>query len=173
MVGDRCNGAHWAERVRELRPDATLVYLAGAFLYGFSVEGSWHSACHADWDEQFEQTLVRRLRDLEATQTRVFVATVPFPLGHWDTAEYRARIDCINASLRKAVATVPSSQLLEVNERLCPGGVCTRDMPGVGPLRPDGVHFSINGARGTARWVLQRLKADAARSPTSAASANE
>jgi hypothetical protein len=173
MVGDRCNGAHWSERVRELRPDATLVYLAGAFLHGFDVQGSWHAACHADWDDQFEQTLIRRLRDLEATQTRIFAASVPYPLGHWDTAEYRARIDCINASLRKAVALVPSSQLLEVGEQLCPRGVCKRELPGVGLIRPDGVHFSIDGARSTAQWVLQRLKAAAAGSPSSSAVAKK
>jgi peptidoglycan/LPS O-acetylase OafA/YrhL len=168
MVGDRCNGARWAERVRELRPDATLVYLAGAFLHGFDAQGAWHAACHADWDDQFEQTLVRRLRDLETAQTRVFAATVPYPLGHWETAEYRARVDCINASLRKAVAAVPSSQLLEVGEQLCPRGICKRELPGVGIIRPDGVHFSIDGARSTAGWVLQRLKAPAGQSPSSA-----
>jgi peptidoglycan/LPS O-acetylase OafA/YrhL len=168
MVGDLCNGAHWAERVRELRPDATLVYLAGAFLHGFDVQGSWHAACHADWDEQLEQTLVRRLRDLESTPTRVFAVTVPYPLGHWDTAEYRARVDCINATLRKAVAAVPSSRLLDLGEQLCPRGTCTRALPGVGALRPDGVHFSIDGARSTAAWVRERLKADAARPSSSA-----
>jgi hypothetical protein len=168
MVGDRCNGAHWAERVRELRPDATLVYLAGAFLHGFDVQGSWHAACHADWDEQLEQALVRRLRDLEATQTQVFAVTVPYPLGHWDTAEYRARTDCINASLRKVVSTVPSARLLEVDQQLCPRGICKTTLPDGGPIRPDGVHFNIDGARNTATWVLERIKAEAARTPSSA-----
>jgi hypothetical protein len=168
MVGDSCNGAHWAERVRELRPDATLVYLAGAFLHGFDVQGSWHAACHPDWDDQLEQTLVRRLRDLESAPTRVFAVTVPYPLGHWDTAEYRGRVDCINASLRKAVAAVPSSRLLELDQQLCPRGTCTKELPGVGSLRPDGVHFSIDGARHTARWVRERLKVDAARTSSSA-----
>jgi len=168
MVGDLCNGAHWAERVRELRPDATLVYLGGAFLHGFNVQGEWHAACHADWDDQLAQTLVRRLRDLESTPTRVFAVTVPYPLGHWDTAEYRARVDCINASLRKAVAAVPSSRLLEVDAQLCPRGSCKRDLPSGAPIRPDGVHFSIEGARLTAAWVLERLNAEAARPPSSA-----
>jgi lysophospholipase L1-like esterase len=99
--------------------------------------------------------------------------SVPYPLGHWDTAEYRARVDCINASLRKAVALVPSSQLLEVGEQLCPRGVCKRELAGVGLIRPDGVHFSIDGARSTAEWVLQRLKAAAAGSPTSSAVAKK
>ena len=158
MVGGTCNGELWAERARELRADAALVYLAGAFLHGFTVEGSWHAACHADWDLQLEQAVTKRLRELELTQSRVFTATVPYALGHWDTPEYRARIDCINGALRKAVATVPSVRLLDVQQQLCPQGICTKDLPSAEPIRPDGVHFSIEGARQTAAWVLEEMR---------------
>ncbi len=158
MVGDTCDGEHWGERARELHADATLVYVGGAFLHGFSVGGSWHTACHADWDLQLEQAVSKRLRELGQTQSRVFTATVPYALGHWDTAEYRTRIDCINGAVRKAVAAVPSVRLLDVQEQLCPHGSCTKDLPGVGILRPDGVHFSIDGARSSAAWVLANMR---------------
>ncbi|HEY6081461.1 MAG TPA: acyltransferase family protein [Polyangiaceae bacterium] len=158
MVGGSSDGERWAERTRELRADAALVYLGGAFLHGFSVEGSWHAACHADWDLQLEQAVTKRLRELELTQSRVFTATVPYALGHWDTAEYRARIDCINGALRKAVAAVPSVRLLDVQEQLCPLGICTKDLPDGGAIRPDGVHFSIDGARRTAAWLLDKMR---------------
>ncbi len=158
MLGDRCDGEHWVERVRELRPDATLVYGAGAFLYGFGVEGKWHTACYPDWDAQFEQALTRRLRDLEQAPSRIFAATAPYPLGHWNTAEYRAQIDCINASLRKTVAAVPSVQLLEFGEQLCPSGVCKTELPDKNPIRPDGVHFSMAGSHDAAHWVFDRMR---------------
>ncbi len=158
MLGDRCNGEHWVERVRELRPDATIVYVAGAFLHGFGVEGSWHTACYPDWDAQFEQALTRRLRDLEQAPSRVFVATAPYPLKHWDTPEYRAQVACINVSVRKAAAAAPSVRLLEVGEQLCPNGRCTTELANKNLIRPDGVHFSIDGAHGTARWVLDQIR---------------
>jgi peptidoglycan/LPS O-acetylase OafA/YrhL len=159
MLDDRCDGEHWAERVRELHPDATLVYLAGAFLHGFGVQGTWHTACHADWDAKFEKALTRRLRELEATRERIFAVVAPYPVGRWDTLEYRAQTDCINASLRKAAAAAPAVHVLEVGERLCPKGVCRRDMPsGKAPIRPDGVHFSLAGAEDVSRWVFEQIR---------------
>lgn len=158
MVAANCDGERWAEQARERRADAALVYLAGAFLHGSSVEGNWHAACHADWDLQLEQAVTKWLRELERTQSRVFAATVPYALGHWDTPEYRARIDCINAALRKAVANAPSVRLLDVQNQLCPQGICTKNLASAEPLRPDGVHFSIDGARHTATWVLNEMR---------------
>ena len=158
MLFDRCNGEKWAERVRTLRPDATLVYLAGAFLHGFDVAGSWHTACHPDWDAKLEQALTRRLQELERAPGRVFVVTAPYPAGRWDTLEYRAQIDCINASLRKAATSAPSVRILDAHERICPKGSCQQALPGLGPLRPDGVHFSIAGAEYVARWVLEQVR---------------
>jgi peptidoglycan/LPS O-acetylase OafA/YrhL len=158
MVDDLCHGEHWAERVRQLQPDATLVYVAGAFLHGFGVDGAWHTACHADWDAKLQQAMVRRLRELELTRSRIFAVTVPYPVGRWDTPEYRGQIDCINATLRTAVKAVPSVRILDVHEQLCPRGVCKKDLAGIGPIRPDGVHFSIDGARGTAAWVLEQIQ---------------
>jgi len=144
--------------VRELRPDATLVYVAGAFLHGFGVDGSWHTACYADWDAQFEQALTRRLRDLEQAPSRIFVATAPYPLGHWDTPEYRAQIDCINGAVRKAAAAAPTVRLLEVGARLCPDGLCQTELANKHLIRPDGVHFSIAGSHDTARWILDQVR---------------
>lgn len=158
MLGDTCEGEHWAERVRSLRPDATLIYVGGAFLHGFNVDGSWRTACHADWDAKFEESLKRRLSDLEPAQGRIFVVTAPYPAGRYEKPEYRAQVDCINASLRRAARLVPSARILDFRERVCPGGRCQRDLPGKGPLRPDGVHFSIDGAEHVARWVFDEIR---------------
>jgi lysophospholipase L1-like esterase len=158
MLGDKCDGEHWAERVDALRPDVTVIYLGGAFLHGFGVDGSWRTACHADWDARFEQSLKRRLGDLERAQARPFVLTAPYPVGRWDTPEYRAQIDCINASVRRAASAVPAARLLDFHEQVCPKGQCRRELAGKGLLRPDGVHFSIDGAEHVARWVFDELR---------------
>lgn len=158
LLGDSCDGEQWAERVRSLRSDATLIYVGGAFLHGFGVDGSWRTACHADWDARFEESLKRRLNDLEPALGRLFVVTAPYPAGRYDKPEYRVQIDCINASLRRAARTAPSARILDFHERVCPGGLCQRDLPGKGPLRPDGVHFSIDGAEHVARWVFDELR---------------
>lgn len=158
MLGDTCDGGHWAERVRALRPDATIIYLAGAFLHGLSVDGDWHTACHADWDAKFEATLRRGLHDAERPEGRLFVVTAPYPSGRYDKPEYRAQIDCINAALRRALTTAPSAQLVDLHQHLCPNGQCQQTLPNDAPLRPDGVHFSMEGAEHVARWFFHQIR---------------
>lgn len=157
-IFDRCQGELWAERARELRPDVTIVYVAGAFLHGFHAGAEWHTACHADWGQKLEQVLTRRLGELAVAPTRVFIATTPYALGRYDNAEHREQIDCSNAALRRAARAVPSVGLLDVHAQLCPGGECQAALPNGELLRPDGVHFSLAGGGGTARWVLDQLR---------------
>ncbi len=158
ILWDRCNGEQWAGKVRALRADATLIYLGGAFLHGFSVDGVWHTACYADWNEKFEQQLTHRLRELEYESGRTFLVTVPYPLVHYETPEFRKQIDCINTSLRRVAQASSSIRVIELHDQLCPGGQCQRTLPEVGTLRPDGVHFSIDGARHLGRWVLAEMR---------------
>jgi peptidoglycan/LPS O-acetylase OafA/YrhL len=158
MLADLCEGPHWVEQVREYHPDISIVYLAGAFLHGFSVKGSWHTACRADWQQKFERVLSLRLRELEGEAGLVFTSTIPYPVGRYDAPEFREEVDCINASIRKTVAAVPGVQLIDVGARLCPGGVCEQDVGLSEPVRPDGVHFSIDSAQGLSRWVYEEIR---------------
>jgi peptidoglycan/LPS O-acetylase OafA/YrhL/lysophospholipase L1-like esterase len=158
LLRDSCNGEHWAEEVRKRRPDATLVYVGGAFLHGFDAAGAWRTACYPEWDEKLEQALTRRLAELASVPSRVFAVTAPYPLGRYDSAEYRAQIDCINASVRKAAQTVPSVSVLDLHEQLCPHGACRRELPNRKLLRPDGVHFSLEGGTSIAPQLLAQIR---------------
>ena len=158
MLADLCEGPHWVEHVREQHPNVSIVYLAGAFLHGFNVKGSWHTACRPDWDQKFEHVLSLRLRELEGEAGLVFASTIPYPVGRYDAREFRDEVDCINASIRKTVDAVPGVQLIDVGARLCPGGVCEQDIDGREPIRPDGVHFSIDSAQSLARWVYEEIR---------------
>ena len=158
MLRDTCDGARWPQHVRELGPNAVLVYLGGAFLHGFNQGGTWHTACREDWDQKFQSVLTHRLRDLGAENARVFAVTAPYPLGTWDTAEYRSQVDCINSSIRKAATAVPGVQVLDLASRLCPKGVCQQEGPGAELIRPDGVHFSLAGAHALSHWVFEQLE---------------
>lgn len=157
VIFDRCLGEQWASRATELRADTTVVVVGGAFLHGFHVGGDWHTACHEDWGQKLEQVLTLRLGELSRAPTRVFVATLPYAMGRYDNAEHRAQIDCANAALHRAARAVPAVQVLDVQAQLCPGGQCLQSLPNGEPLRPDGVHFSMPGAAGTARWALAQL----------------
>lgn len=158
LLWDRCNGERWADEVRKRKPQATLVYVGGAFLHGFDADGAWRTACYPEWDQKLEQVLTHRLGELASTETRVFAVTVPYPLGRYDSAEYRAQTDCINASVRKAAGAIPTVRVLDLQEELCPHGECRRELPNGKPVRPDGVHFSLEGGTSVAPRLLEQLR---------------
>jgi peptidoglycan/LPS O-acetylase OafA/YrhL len=163
MLEDTCDGAQWVEQVRSLHPNATIVYLAGVFLYGFHVHGDWHTACRPDWDARLGRVLALRLAELAHEGGVVFTATVPYPVGPYendssDRREFHQRVDCINAVIRKSAAKIPGVRVLGVAERLCAGGVCQQDVGESEPIRPDGVHFSIDASKGLAHWVYEELR---------------
>lgn len=157
LMESGCHGPMWAERAKELQPNATLVFVGGAFLHGVSTDDGWREACHPGWNDRFERNLSRRLADLANAPGRVFAVTVPYPLGRYDDAEHRAEVDCINDSIRKSVAKSKGIVLLDLASRVCPNGVCERVSNGV-EIRPDGVHYDMAGATNISRWVLNRIE---------------
>lgn len=156
MLADTCYGDAWADHVKTIRPNATIVFFGGAFLHGITVKGRWRLACAAPWDDKFESTVQRRLADLKAPNHDVYLATLPYPLGPYDSEPYRKETDCINASLRKAAAANEGVKVLELGARLCPNRECDLDFGGK-TIRPDGVHFDIDGARELAKWVVGEI----------------
>ena len=157
MLWDACYAPTWAQRTKDLRPNATLVVLGGAFLHGLTLDDGWRKSCYPGWDSQFENALAPRLRDLKSSEGRVWAVTIPYVLGPWETPVFRAEVDCINASIRKAAGSVDGVRVLELGERLCPKGVCAREFEGA-EIRPDGVHYSVEGATDISRWVLEQIE---------------
>ncbi|AKV00533.1 Lipopolysaccharide modification acyltransferase [Labilithrix luteola] len=157
MLIDSCGGPEWAQRTTEFQPHVTVVFLGGAFMHGTSADGDWRKACYPDWDEKFEHNLETRLSDLTAAGGHVWASTVPYPLGAWETTAIHKEVDCINQSIRKAVSSVPGARILDIAERLCPQGKCERT-DGKAVIRPDGVHYSVDGAASLARWVFEQLQ---------------
>jgi len=157
MLADTCGGPDWTEQTGRVRPDATLVVLGGAFMHGIDVKGEWQRACGEEWDRRFEATLERRFADLRSRHGQVWAVTTPYALGAWDGRAVHAQVDCINRAIRSAVQAVPEVRLLDLAERLCPAGACAVEYGGE-TIRPDGVHYSVDGARGLAGWVLDELE---------------
>jgi peptidoglycan/LPS O-acetylase OafA/YrhL len=157
MLADTCGGESWAKLTEEIRPDATLVMLGGAFMHGITFEGEWQKSCHAEWDRRFEDNVTKRLMDLTSERGQVWACTIPYGLEAWDSADLRHEVECINRSIRRAVARVPSALVLDIGEHVCPGGVCQVESNGK-TIRPDGVHYSVDGANELAWWILRTLR---------------
>lgn len=157
MLADMCGGEAWAQQVRDVRPNAVIVFLGGAFLHGVTVDGRWRKSCHPGWDDKFKGYLTQRLAELPSPNGRVFASTIPYPLGPYDNAEFRAETDCINADIRASAAAVPGIEVLDFAEILCPKGECQRELHRV-VIRADGVHYSIEGVSEAARAVMQEIR---------------
>ncbi|HEX7664631.1 MAG TPA: acyltransferase [Polyangiaceae bacterium] len=156
MLADTCYGEKWIENVQTVKPNATLLYVGGAFLHGITVKGRFVKACNATWDEKFETNVDKRLGDLTSVPGDVWAATIPYPLGPYDSEPYRKETDCINASIRKAAAAHPSVKVVDIGEALCPKGECTLEAHGK-TIRADGVHYDIDGIRDVATFVLDAI----------------
>jgi hypothetical protein len=118
--------------------------------------GLWTKSCHPEWDRRFAERLGGWLASAGDLKQQLWIATVPYPLGRYDTPRYRAEVDCINRSVR-TVAASQHLRVLELGDRLCPHGACRKAESGL-ELRPDGVHYDLEGARALGREVLERLE---------------
>jgi peptidoglycan/LPS O-acetylase OafA/YrhL len=157
MIWDNC-GESWPARVKSLQPDATAVFVGGAFLHGFGDDdGEWRSACFPKWHTKFERGLEARVHSLAESATQTWLLTLPYALGKWSGAETHAQVDCINTSIRNVAARSPRARVMEFGEYLCPKGVCMREHKGVN-IRVDGIHFSVEGSPDVARWTLETLR---------------
>jgi len=157
LLADNCDGPLYAEHVKRLHPNASVLFVGGAFMHGFNFDGAWRTACHPEWKRRFETRMQQRLADLRAPSSEVWVATLPYVFGDWDSEDYRTQVDCINESTRKSAQSVSGVQVLDLAQHVCPKGICAMDGDGE-PIRPDGVHYSVKGAHEVALWTLAQLQ---------------
>jgi peptidoglycan/LPS O-acetylase OafA/YrhL len=161
LLADTCNGPEWKHQATNEPADAKLVFVGGAFLHGVTADGIFRKACHRAWETKFRATLETRLTDLVSTPGDTWLVTVPYPLGVYDDASFRKETDCINASLTSAARAVPAVKTLDLSAHLCPGGKCERERDGK-TIRPDGVHYDIEGASEVSRWIVEQILPPAA-----------
>lgn len=159
LLEDGPRWPNWRTVVDKVTPNLTAIVLSGAILYGTMIDGEFRYACTPGWDERFEKALGARLASLSPGVPNVWLATLPYALGRYDTSEFRQRIDCINASIRKVNAVFPEVRTLPLADIECPKGACYTTFEGE-LMRPDGVHYSINAARPIAERVLEVLRRD-------------
>ncbi len=157
MLWDTCGGETWRAAIAEVKPHAALVFFGGAFLHGITADGRWRQACYPKWEEKFLEVVTMRLTGLATPDTKVWLVTVPRPLGPFEGDSWHEMADCINVQLRKAATAVPDVQILDLAERLCPKGECEREHDGK-TIRPDGVHYDIEGASAISRWLLGSIR---------------
>ena len=149
--------ASWVTDVAELRPDVTFIVLGGGFFAKMTVAGQPAFACDAPWGEAYAGRLLQLFREMGPAAGKIVMMTAPYPMGRWRYPHVVERVDCFNATIRRAgqAASVP---VIDVASHVCPTSDCNLLSEGE-PIRPDGLHPDGKGTEELARWTLAGILA--------------
>ena len=161
----------WAQRVRDLDPDVTVVLAWGQEVqdHVLPTPGGGERIVVApspEW-EAIERAALEQMVDvLSAEGGRVVLLTLPCLDADAADSEHTntmaidsARVDAMNALLADVAAAHPdSTSLIDLHGYLCPDGETFRtEIDGV-TISVDGVHFSEAGAAKVWEWLLPQVQ---------------
>ncbi|MCW2689252.1 MAG: putative transrane acyltransferase [Mycobacterium sp.] len=155
--------SRWSERIAYDRPDVALLIIGRWEVVDRVNEGRWTHIGDPEFDAYMTGELQRALAILGSTRARVVVATAPYnrggekPDGSLYPEDQPKRVDQWNALLRSAIGQRPNVSLLDLNKKLCPGGVYTAKVDGV-RLRSDGIHLTPDGAKWLTPWLEESVR---------------
>jgi peptidoglycan/LPS O-acetylase OafA/YrhL len=147
-------GPSWeAGAVARFRPGVVFWIVNGpadAVMY----RGKWVDACSAQYASLYKRSLRKELAVLGSGGAKVVMPTEVYP--RYYGADVDRPTDCENR-LRREVAASTGTQLIDLQEFVCPAGQCRENQDGV-TLRDDGEHFEGAGGRVVARWLFDQVE---------------
>jgi len=125
----------------------------------YEVNGTFVQACDPRFDDAYVTSTVAFLHKLRSTGAPVVMGTVArsgkqaIPV-----AGSEERIACVDRDIAAAVAQVPGTSVLDMNQLICPGTGACRESLGGDPIRSDGLHYDVGpgGAR-VADWTVRHV----------------
>ncbi len=163
----------WRQVVARARPDLVVLLVGWPEIFDHRVDGETVEVGGDRHRRVFVAALDRLAGDLLTaagpSATFVVLTTPIFPADRQDgematfLAGARPRVDVVNALLADLAARQPRVEVIDLGSWLCPDA-CRRSAGGAA-ARPDGVHFSPEGARMVADWLTPRLEALVAPGP--------
>ena len=149
----------WKKDAMTLHPDIALVILGGGHFAPVQIGDTWQRPCEAGWAKAYSAELEKDLREMQPHVGQLWVTRIPYPLGVWYSAERDGHIDCFNQMIEDVASRVPGVKIVDLARHVCPSGSgsCIKESNGA-LLRPDGLHFAGDGAKDTARWMLDQIR---------------
>ncbi len=149
----------WKKDATTLHPDIALVILGGGHFAPVQIGDTWQRPCEAGWTKAYGTEVEKNLREMQPLVGQLWVTLIPYPLGVWYKPERDKHIDCFNEMIKDVASRVPGVKILDLAKQICPAGSasCVKESAGA-LVRPDGLHFSGEGAKDTARWVLDQIR---------------
>ncbi len=153
----------WSTQISQDRPDVALLIIGRWETVDRVNEGRWTHIGDPSFDGYITQELQRAVAVLGSTGSRLVVATVPYsrrgekPNGSLWPEDQPERVDQWNAMLHRVIAQNPIIGILDLNKKLCPGGVYTAKVDGV-QVRSDGVHLTPEGVEWLTPWLEESVR---------------
>jgi peptidoglycan/LPS O-acetylase OafA/YrhL len=169
----------WAGGIAHLDPDLVVVSYGAWEVYDELYQGHVYEVGDPALRKLLEQALQQDIDFLSAS-TRGPIVFLDVPCfeerglslgGPKSQRNDPRRIAWVNAIIAEMVARNPvRTRLVKISPFLCPGGKFRSSVDGL-PLRPDGVHFTINSAQAAWRWLSPQITAIARGDDTTSRSA--
>ena len=154
----------WAADIARDRPKVALVVVGRHEVWDGELGGRWTHIGDPEFDAYLEDQLDKTIEIASARGARVAMATSPYfhgpeaPDGSTYPENLTKRVDLFNAMVRAAVARHSKvAFLVDLGHKACPYGHYSSTVDGV-RIRDDGVHFTSNGGRWLAPWLLPKLR---------------
>jgi peptidoglycan/LPS O-acetylase OafA/YrhL len=169
----RANAAE-ARALRSGRPNIVLwgsTWERAAFMVGTGPHQKEVTAGSTQWYAVLQKRMEARIRQFTATGATVVLLTqAPFATSiksAGPTADDEA-FERLNALLAQVASGQPKVKVIDLADRVCPGGPpCPLVVDGIG-ARGDGAHYTLEGSLWVARWLMPQLGLAALDTPDSA-----
>lgn len=155
--------SRWSQRINHDRPDVVLLMVGRWEVVDRMNEGVWTDILETGYEDYLRGELNRALDILGATGARIVVTTEPYnrraekPDGSLYPEDDPDRVDEWNALLRSVVKPRKNVEVLDLNDKLGPGGVYTNWVDGI-RMRSDGVHPTPQAVKWLTPWLTDALR---------------
>jgi hypothetical protein len=155
--------SRWSQRITHDRPDVVLLMVGRWEVVDRMNEGVWTNVGESGYRDYLRGELNRALDILGSTGAKIVVATEPYnrraekPDGSLYPEDDPDRVDEWNAMLRSVVKTRKNVEVLDLNDKLGPGGYYTNWVDGI-RMRSDGVHPTPQAVKWLTPWLTDALR---------------
>ena len=150
----------WAQELREVEPDVVVLVNVAPGGVARQVQGRWRTDCDPVFDRWYRHEVEVAIKVLRSSGARVAITTIAYFDSTVDADGSHRHTDCRNRTVKKA-ARIAGAQVLDLSAWVCPGGGrCRTSVAFQGDqaeLRPDGMHYSGDGALVVSGWILDQL----------------
>ena len=164
IQGEECARwrTEWTDAFMQVEPDIAVVMVGAWEVLDHRVDGVDVEFPDPAWFELVRSAVRDAIAIAGTDGTPVALLALPCMQQSADTllpAQARndvVRVSAFNSILREEAAADPNVHVIELQDRLCPGGTYLDEVDGA-QLRYDGVHVSPEGADYVWPWLLDEL----------------